>query len=511
MNGYLIALLLFIGWGILLYLLYRCGKIKGAVSLMGPALMIKTTKGRRFIEKVGKSKFWKYYGDFSIILSFIIMLGVVLLLLWQAQLVSSIPASQAPSPVEALGIPGINPVIPVTYGILGLAIAIVFHEFAHGFQVAFHKLKVLSLGILLFIVPIGAFVEPDEEELKKTHRRYRMRVFAAGPITNMLLALVALMLVLSMAGGITPKFQGLYVSSNFQENPNYGILPEGAFILDLNNTRITSYEQLYNFTAPLPGDEMSATIYHNRIHNVTVYSGVIVESVLKGYPAAAAGIEPGWIIYSINGTVIRNQKNFYDALNNTHSEERVPVCMYRPPSQWHNVTVTLADKYEYYEKYAPNLNRNYYRNKGFLGVSAYYLGVALGDVEGIKSAIAEPFKNTQTFSDYFMSFMGYIGLPFVGLMPVPSSVQSLFSVPFPGFWLIFNSLYWLFWLNLMLGMTNLLPAVPLDGGYLFRDLVEKIAEKMKLKNPQRFGAALSSVFSILVLLLILWQFIAPRI
>ena len=38
-------------------------------------------------------------------------------------------------------------------------------------------------------------------------------------------------------------------------------------------------------------------------------------------------------------------------------------------------------------------------------------------------------------------------------------------------------IYWTFWLNLVLGVSNALPAVPFDGGYLFRDGIDWILEK----------------------------------
>ncbi len=510
MNGWLVALLLIALWSIGVYILYKKKKIGGKLSLMGPALMFKTQKGKKFIEKVGKSRFWKYYGDFGIALSFIIMLLVFLLLLWQSYMVMSIPASQAPSPVEALGIPGINPVIPVGYGIFALAIAIVFHEFSHGFEVVYHKLKILSLGVLLFIVPIGAFVEPDEEELKKARRRHRMRVFAAGPTTNIILAVVFLIIMSGLMGGVTPRFQGLYVASNFKENPNFHMLPPGAIILEVNGMKIENYEDLSNITA-MPGEKLHAKIYYNGIKDVDIYSGMIIASLARGYPADEAGIKKGWIIYSINGTIIRNYDDFISALNRTNSGEKVEIRMFYPPNKWYNTTVTLADKYQYYEKYAPQLNSEDYRGKGFLGVTAYFLGVSLGDVNYYRNLLANPYGHVKTLYDFFQATMLLISLPFARLMPVPPSLQMIYTMPFPGFWIVINTLYWLFWINLMLGMTNLLPAVPLDGGYLFKDLMEYLGKKLHLKSPSRFGAQMTSLFSLLVLFLILWQFIGPRI
>ena len=45
------------------------------------------------------------------------------------------------------------------------------------------------------------------------------------------------------------------------------------------------------------------------------------------------------------------------------------------------------------------------------------------------------------------------------------------------FWILMYIVYWTFWLNLVLGVSNALPAVPFDGGFLFRDGVDWLLEK----------------------------------
>ncbi len=511
MNGWLIAGILFAAWGVLLLLLVKFNLVGGALSFYGPALMLKTKRGIKTIEKWSRHRFWILYGNFSVALSSIFLILMFILILWQAVYITIHPPSRAPSPLQAVGIPGINPVIPLWYGILGLVVAIVVHEMSHGFLVAAQKLKLKSIGILLFILPIGAFVEPDEEELMRTSRKKRMRVFAAGPTTNIILAIVLLLVISSMMGAVSPKFNALYVANNFEENPNYHVLPVGTVILSINGTEIRTYEDFLSVKAPLPGEMVRAEVFNGEIENVSVYSGVIVTSVLPEYPAYESGIKPGWIFYSINGTIIRNMEDFYSALNLTSAGQEIELSLLKPQEGWYNTTVILEDKYQYFEKYAPELNEEWFKGKGFLGVGASYLGVSLGDAEHLKNLIGNPFYYAKTPSDYFRAAMGYIALPFLGLMPFPDSLAQIYDVPFSGFWIVINSLYWIFWLNLMLGMTNLLPAVPLDGGFVFRDALIYVGKKLKVKEAEKFGASMSTLFSFLILFLILWQFIAPRI
>src|SRR5207247_10386371 len=60
----------------------------------------------------------------------------------------------------------------------------------HGILARVAKIRIRSLGLIFLIFPIGAFVEPDEEKLRALPRRDRARLFAAGPATNIVLAIL---------------------------------------------------------------------------------------------------------------------------------------------------------------------------------------------------------------------------------------------------------------------------------------------------------------------------------
>lgn len=42
-----------------------------------------------------------------------------------------------------------------------------------------------------------------------------------------------------------------------------------------------------------------------------------------------------------------------------------------------------------------------------------------------------------------------------------------------------NFLFWLMWVNILLGFTNLIPMVPFDGGHLFKDWVKGSLDRVK--------------------------------
>ena len=86
-------------------------------------------------------------------------------------------------------------------------------------------------------------------------------------------------------------------------------------------------------------------------------------------------------------------------------------------------------------------------------------------------------------------------------------------MPDSAFWLVANSLYWIFWLNLMIGLTNVLPAVPLDGGYIFRYAIDYVLSKTgrtyTKEQKDKVVGSIVLAFALLVLALIVWQIVGP--
>ena len=452
---YSLILLIFLAYGIVIYVLHKLKLLEGPhLSLYGIFLMWKTSRGRKALERIASAKrFWKAYGDFAIALCVVGMFVITGFLLWAATLVPSIPPGRAP-PVEAMiGIPGLNPFIPIGYGIVALIVAMVVHEFSHGILTYVAKLKVLSLGILFFIIPIGAFVEPDEEGLSKIDRRSRCRLFAAGPAANLLAALLfSFIFTSSMMTSITPVHDG-----------------------------------------------------------VGVY-GVVMDSPANGT------LVPGMIIYSFNGIAVDDYQSFSEAVENTSAGQNVTIGVFHE-GETSDITITLADRFDFTERPED-------RNKSYLGVKTVFVYTVMGSSRLLELKNGPDFFNP--FADvrdprYFGgSLFAYIGLPLLRLSPFPDWFTQFYEVegfwsflPTDAFWVLANVIYWIFWLNLMLGLTNVLPAVPLDGGYIFRDGLETVMERtnpdMAAEKREAYVRKVSYAIALLILALILWQIIGPRI
>ena len=84
-----------------------------------------------------------------------------------------------------------------------------------------------------------------------------------------------------------------------------------------------------------------------------------------------------------------------------------------------------------------------------------------------------------------------------------------------GMLMLFDFLFWLVWINFLLGFANLIPMIPFDGGHLVRDGVHSVLRKIsRSSHPIRIeniSNRISSLSSIFILLILLIPVIIPRI
>lgn len=530
MNGYLIALIVFLAWIAFVYVAKRKGWIeRHSMSLFGPIIMWRTKKGRDFIERLSSAeRLWTFFGKASLWICAGAMVTMMVLLLWQATIVPQI--EKAPSPELILGVPGINPVIPVGYGILGLAVAMVAHEFAHGIMTRRGKMDIKSLGLLFLVFPIGAFVEPDEKQLETTTRAKRSKVFAAGPASNLILALVTLGLFSGvMMASLEPTHDGPLVIGVVGDSPieESGVVPYSV-IESIDGEPMATADDVEERVAT-PGAMVSVTYYHGGERVVTegVVDGLVVAYTVEGYAASDAGLETGMVLVSLNNVSVLNIDSLRDIMDDTAASQTVNVTVMRYDVDAGGFVVaddvlqiTLSDKGEFYNEFYPEDNEPSFYGKGYLGAGFLMLGVDCRAPDHYANLLAHPFSDDRSIGDFSMSWLRLIALPFLDLAPLRSPVTDLYQpsgafdwMPDSAFWMLTNAIYWIFWLNLMLGLTNVLPAVPLDGGYLFRDSMDFLLTKVRRNSTQeereRMVGSLTLALALLVLSLILWQLVGP--
>jgi membrane-associated protease RseP (regulator of RpoE activity) len=119
-------------------------------------------------------------------------------------------------------IPGLNPILPWTYGWIGLVVTIIIHEAGHGIVARVYNTKVESTGIVLFfVIPIGAFVNIQQDELNRTSFKQKSAILTAGPMNNMILAGICFGLLFLLVSSLSP------ISNTSADEPGITVLTVG--------------------------------------------------------------------------------------------------------------------------------------------------------------------------------------------------------------------------------------------------------------------------------------------
>ena len=468
-------LLLILSWYILLRIWENNGTLDrwNASRVFGVILMVRSKRGLKLLDKTVKPRgFWRFYGEVSlwVCIFSMLMVGLLMIIAFITALVTP-PQTPPPSASELVAIPGLNPVIPLGWGALAFIVALVIHEFGHGLQARAHGMRIRAFGLLqLGPLPLGAFAEPQYEELTNAPSKERMRMFAAGPATNIFAAIVCLMFLGGLAGQFVASDDGVHVRGIVQE--------EGA----------------YN-----------------------------------------AGLEPWDTIQSIDGQAVTNVDDFYDIMAVYSANDSIAITVMHQNGQVETLNATLSDKYDYYV------------DLGWSKSNLEGLGIEKGDpflgVEGLSGGTAGIDRLAGPLSPRWDGniLQKSVMVPFhtLSMMIVPFELQGVAMHPFEeslleadenpfaqtlgtnGLLFLVNLFFWLLWVNILLGFTNLIPMVPFDGGHMFKDMlrgilngVKRLGRKLKFWdiNPmwiEHISSKASNISSLALLGMIVFILIIP--
>jgi membrane-associated protease RseP (regulator of RpoE activity) len=316
---------------------------------------------------------------------------------------------------------------------MAFIIGLVIHEFGHGIQARAHGMRVRSFGLLMLgPLPLGAFAEPQGEELMKAPNRERLRLFAAGPSTNLFACIICLLMLGGLAGQFIASQPGLHAQ------------------------------------------------------------GIVEES-----GAADGGLNAFDTIVAIDNQSVTSLADF-DAVMSSHSAgDVVTIDIVRHDSgQSQQLVVNLSDKYQHYldSGYDEETMKLYDIEPGdpFVGVvglasNTYAVDNLAGplspnlDLDLKTKAIASPFHVIGLLITPF-EFKGNAMHPIQEGMLAAGDGWFAQTVGLDGLLFLVNLAFWLLWVNFLLGMTNLIPIIPFDGGHMMRDTLRDI-----LKVIDRFG------------------------
>jgi len=237
--------------------------------------MLRTRKGLNLMDKLGE---WRVTKPLAWVMLGIIPFAAALALYVIAVEVNALYFSpeghaiqttvRTISPLANFLLPGINPYLPLSVW-LAVIVAVVIHESAHGIVARALGLKVKAAGVLLFLIlPIGAFVEVDDKQLKETRSRDSLRVLGAGSGINFIVGIACVLLLILTVSAMVPAVRGAAIVGVVADTPGEhspaalaGIQP-GDFVTAINNSPVTDLSVLRN-----------GSFYVGEAINVTVWQG----------------------------------------------------------------------------------------------------------------------------------------------------------------------------------------------------------------------------------------------
>ncbi|MDY6985301.1 MAG: site-2 protease family protein [Candidatus Thermoplasmatota archaeon] len=296
MSPWIIAILALLAFHFLFIILGRKHFEKLNLSLMAPFVLWHTKRGLSFLDRASEHRnFWDVFHPVALALCYIAMLGMIVLLLVDVYTFVQVPeAVGGMDPRMILAFPGINPIIPIGYGILALIITLVFHELSHGIVSRHQGITVKTMGLLFFIIPLGAFVEPDDKEIEASEPSKRLRIEEAGAGMNMVIGIIALLLVALLAGSMVPRAAGVVVADSIGPAAEAGIM-SGDIITAINGIEIKDLSILENFA---PGDTIMVTLFRDGALK-DVYVELADLSEITGADPGKAGIGVSYLPFDL--------------------------------------------------------------------------------------------------------------------------------------------------------------------------------------------------------------------
>ena len=448
-----------------------------ATRALGIILMLRTNRGKRVLERVSQPRrFWRAYGEFSIWLCFAVMAVVLLLLFLTALAITMEPRQEVLPARDLLLIPGVTSFVPFWWPVTALIIALIIHEYSHGIQARAHGMQVRSFGLLLAgPLPVGAFAEPEYEEMIRAPRRERMRLYAAGPSINLLACWIVLILLSATATG--------FAATN---------------------------------------------------------DGVHAVGIIEDTGAEDAGLKPYETITQINDVPVIDYSSFTEAMSDFEAGDSVTMTVLTPPSQGEVeerlIEVVFTDRWDYHmNECRERENCDEAALEELLAELEIEKGDAFLGVSGLQSSTAAVDNWGYFFNDDFSPGEKVVGTIFapLAMLGVPIALDGhtmnleqramltagdgaiASTLGTEGMLAAFDFLFWLAWINFLLGFANLIPMVPFDGGHLVRDgthsVIKRVARKMDPLKAENLALRLSRMSSLFILFIIAIPIIIPRI
>ncbi|MAF89592.1 MAG: site-2 protease family protein [archaeon] len=287
------------------------------------------------------------------------------------------------------------------------------------------------------------------------------------PLWEGIIGIVILLVFHEMSHGVLARLEKVKVES--VGTLSLGFIPIGAFVKpnekSLQKAKLGPRMRIY-----AAGSFMNVTLSIILVsllafvvlpYMTEPVDGIKLLAVEEGSPAELAGLSEGMIIGEIEDGEIHDLVSFVNILDKQDLSPGDEVILKIDDSEY---TVTTADR----------------NGRAFMGIS-FCGAIPAGEV--VKLFIASPMT--------------------IRILS-PECYPSTF-IPQGTMWFIIYAIMWTAILNFGVGLINLLPFKPLDGGLMFSDTVRSIVKNEKI--ARQIVIAVGSI----AFLLLLFNFIGPNL
>jgi membrane-associated protease RseP (regulator of RpoE activity) len=232
------------------------------VSGLPVYLMYRTTRLNKWIEKISGSRqtVWRTIWNLGIVTA----LGMMAFIFYQLAKNLTylfLRSEQAVSVQPIVPLPGLFVSFETfPYLILALSVVVATHELSHGIASLVDHVPLKSTGLFFAHIVMGGFVEPDEEKLNQARSVSKLRVFAAGSFTNVVLGIVCIFLLANFPATIAPFYNvsttGVTIGSVPDNLPAHlSGLQAGDIVTSINGTKISNIADLRQFMSSVQPEQ----------------------------------------------------------------------------------------------------------------------------------------------------------------------------------------------------------------------------------------------------------------
>lgn len=376
------------------------------------------------------------------------------------------------------------------------------NEFAIGFGPTLISKQTKETKYALHLIPLGGFVSLEGEEehsnvegsFSNTSIPKKIAIIVAGGAVNIIFGLLVYFILISSSGNFSNNVVD-YTLDNYSAK-EAGIVQKDQ-IISINDKKVKTSKDINKYLLSLKNEEKinlkvkreneiinvelqptnvqskDLGIYFSSKENAT--NQVKIIALDKDAPAQKAGIKENDIIVEINGKEISNNYEAVELIQNSETE---------------NIKLKIKRNEKILEfDVKPNIKNN------------YFLGIVFEKAENtLKNKL---YYGAISTNEFIVSIFDNLKEVFTGKVNVNQMVGivgiSDIVVQTSG---AYEYIYMIALISLSLGLTNLLPFPPLDGGKIVIYLIEAIRKKQMNEKIeiqlQMLGFALLILLSIYI-------------